>query len=169
MFIKIIIRTAFSFLLCLVLLPALTNRVFAKASNLSLRAYLDQVRQCNKGFQASALLASGAEQRVGEGNLVTSPKFFAEGQYLKNRYDPNWSPIAGNKNTLQSYQVGVSQTTPYGLQGKVYYNYQHQTINGISPFVNRSRATASSPVLELTLPLARNWAGRETRATSQLD
>jgi outer membrane protein TolC len=165
---KRIIKIILSFSFCLVFVSSLTSRAFAQTVNLSLSNYLNQVKKCNEGLQGSVMIATGALQRAGEGRLLTTPKFFAEGQYLKNRYDPNWSPIAGNSNTLQSYQVGVSQTTPYGVQGKLYYNYQHQTINGISPLINSSQATATSPVLELTVPLARNWAGRETRASAQL-
>lgn len=136
--------------------------------NISLNEYINQVINNNRGLAGSSLRASGAKQRVGEGKLLMRPSFFAEGQYLKNSYDPDWSPIIGNTTDLQTYKAGISQVTPYGLQGKVYYNYQHQTINGIPPLLNQTQATASSPIVELDLPLSRNFAGRETRATAKL-
>lgn len=140
--------------------------------NLSLQDYLNQVCQHNKALSGSYLTAKGAHQRIGEGKLAMRPKLFAEGQYIRNSYNPTWSPINGTGNNLQTYQVGVSETTPYGVQGRIYYNYEHQNINGVSPLINQglnqTSATSSSPVLEVTVPLARNWAGRETRATAAL-
>lgn len=160
-------QTIKSILISLALLLTSANKGLA-STNLSLEQYLTQVKQCNAGFQGSTLIAIGAKQREQEAKQVTSPKLFGEGQYIKNAYDPSWSPIAGNSNSLQSYQVGISQTTPYGVQGKLYYNYQHQSIYGLPAPLSQSQATASSPILELNMPLARNWAGRETRATAEL-
>jgi outer membrane protein TolC len=136
--------------------------------NLSLDDYLCQVRKYNLDIAASVLIARGTKERAGEGKLIMQPSLFAEAEYLKNNYNPTWSPIAGNSSHLQTYKVGISQTTPYGLEGRVYYNYQHQTINGIPSLIPRNQATAASPILELDLPLSRNFAGRETRANAQL-
>ncbi len=141
----------------------------AKSLNLSLNEYLCQVRHNNLGVEGSFLIASGARQRVGEGRLIMKPSLFAEGQYLKDSYDPNWSPILGSKSRMETYKVGVSQTTPYGVQGKIYYNYQHQVLNSVAPIINQSQTTtASSPIVEVDVPLSRNFAGRETRANAQL-
>lgn len=140
----------------------------AQGTNLSLNQYLHQVQQGNKGIAGAALTSQGACLRAVEGKLLTAPRFFAEGQYINNTYDPDWSPLSGYGNSLQSYQVGISQNTPYGLQGKVYYSYQRQSINGIPPYFSSTNLTASSPVLELSVPLARNFGGKETRASTQL-
>lgn len=161
-----IIRISFLFTLSF-FYSALINAAQCQPS-LSLEVYLNQVRHNNLAHAGSCLTASGAKERQGEGKLIMKPSLFAEGQYLKDNYDPDWSPIAGDSRSLQSYKVGISQNTPFGLQGKLYYNYQHQTLHGLSPLVNQTQLTASSPIAELNLPLSRNWAGRETRATAQL-
>lgn len=155
--------------LILPLLFSTTLHADPKQQGLSLQTYLNQVCHYNRGLQGSSLVACGACQRVGEGRLLMRPKFFAEGQYLTNTYNPVWSPLAGTSNQLQTYQAGISETTPYGVQGKLYYNYQKQSLHGISPLLDTpNSAITSSPMVELTVPLARNWAGRETRATAQL-
>lgn len=161
MLIKIIIT-----FLCLFLVSFETvakNRI-----ELSLQTYLREVLQYNQGLQGANLLASGASQRMKEGTLLIKPRFFAEGQYLQDNYDPNWSPINGNSRNLQTYKAGISQTTPYGIQGKVYYNYQHQTLAALPPLLPSTTYTASSPIVELNIPLARNLVGRETRANVSL-
>jgi outer membrane protein TolC len=168
MYFRIIIKRCCWFLNFAFLL-AFTISVSAKTCTLSLNEYLNQVCEYNRGLHGSTLIAMGAKQRVGEGKLIMRPRFFAEGQYLTNTYNPGWAPVAGTSNELQTYQAGISQTTPYGVEGKLYYNYQHQTLHGVSPLLNQANSySTSSPVLELSVPLARNFAGKETRATQKL-
>lgn len=168
MYLRIIIKRCCWFLSFAFLL-AITLNASAKTCALSLNDYLNQVCAYNRGLHGSTLIAMGARQRVGEGKLIMRPKFFAEGQYLTNTYNPAWGTVAGTSNELQTYQAGISQTTPYGVQGKLYYNYQHQQLHGVSSLLNQPNSfSTSSPVLELSVPLARNFAGAETRATQKL-
>jgi outer membrane protein TolC len=153
---------------CLILFIIFSPSANAAKSCLSLNSYLTQVRKFNVGLAGWSMIGQAAKNRIGEGRLLMKPTLFGEGQYLKNSYNPNWSPFTGNSSSLQSYSMGVSETTPFGLRGKIYYNYQHQRVNGISPLVDHTSVTASSPIAELDLPLSRNWAGRETRATANL-
>jgi outer membrane protein TolC len=138
-------------------------------SHLPLNQYLEQVKQNNLGLQGSRKISYGASQREGEGRQITKPSLFAQGEYLKSVNNP-LAGIAGTDSQQQSYKLGLSQTTSFGLQGRIYYDYQHQSFSGINPtLINNSQTTnTASPVIELTLPLARNWAGRETRATVAL-
>lgn len=153
--------------LCCTVLSFFTIKISANSNTLTLDEYLCQVREHNQGLHGSYLIASGSSQRAGEGRLLTRPKIFAEGQYVRNNVNPNWLPTTGN-NRFQSYQLGIMQTTPYGVQGKLYYSYQHQTINGITPLFHQNHLNSASPVVELKLPLSRNWAGCETRANVTL-
>lgn len=146
----------------------ISTATHASNLNISLNEYLDQVRCHHLGLQGARLIAHGARQRVGEGTLLMKPTLFAEGQYLNNSYNPNWSPIPGTNNEIQSYQAGIKETTPYGVEGRLYYSYQHQTTNGLLPLYNQNQVTASSPILELNIPLSRNFAGKETRASARL-
>jgi outer membrane protein TolC len=177
---------------CLILFIIFSPSANAAKSCLSLNSYLTQVRKFNVGLAGWSMIGQAAKNRIGEGRLLMKPTLFGEGQYLKNSYNPNWSPATGNSSSLQSYSMGVSETTPFGLRGKIYYNYQHQrvngispledhksvngispledhkSVNGVSPLEDHTSVTASSPIAELDLPLSRNWAGRETRATANL-
>jgi outer membrane protein TolC len=134
---------------------------------LSLEAYLNQVRHCNSGVIGYYLSGEGARERTKEGCLLTRPTLFAEGELLKNDSTPGWNPLTGDRSTLQTYKAGISQTSRYGLTSKLYYNYQHQTTSGPA-FVERDRITSSSPVIEMGLPLSRNFGGKETQAMAQL-
>lgn len=169
MYLKTITIKREIFSLLFVFLSFMTMPLYAANKELSLNNYLEQVRVYNCRLKSSELTARGAHQRIGEGKLLTRPRLFAEGQYVTNSYNSAWSPIAGTSDQLQSYQVGLSQMTPYGVQGKLYYNYQKQNLHGVSPLLDQpNTAISSSPMLEVTVPLGRNWAGRETRASMKL-
>lgn len=146
--------------------------VFANFSDLSLDKYLSQVIKKNYGVNSSEYAIYSALLRQEEAKLLTQPSLFAEGQYLKNSLDSIGSVITGNAGQTQSYKLGLSETTPYGIEGKVYYSYQKQILNGVglnilSP-LQSAQIFSSSPVFELSVPLLRNWAGKETRATRQV-
>lgn len=136
---------------------------------LSLDDYLYQVNHHHCGIQGGRKIVRGSQQRVVEANLITRPSLFAEAQYIRNVYNPTFSPIEGNQSEIETGKLGFSEVTPFGLQGKLYYNYQYQNYSGTNPlFVNNTNFYSSSPVLEFNLSLWRNFAGRETRATQCL-
>lgn len=139
-------------------------------SCLTLPQYLDQVRHHNVGLAGNRLLAIGTKLRACESSLAMQPTFFAEGQYLKNTANPNWALTTGNglqSYQSQSYRAGIAENTPYGINGKLYYNYQNQRATDISP-LGLNRVTTSSPVIEMDVPLSRNFGGKETRASALL-
>jgi outer membrane protein TolC len=136
------------------------------ASTLTLNGYLDQVRRTNDNYRASADIGEGAMSRSKEGDLITTPTAFASASLLNDK-SPKPNPLfQGTQTIANNYQIGVSQQTRFGLLGRLYYNVTYTSIKGVdSAFINPSTYYDTRPVLELTMPLWRNFLGSETNAS----
>lgn len=137
------------------------------AEPLSLVRYMDQVtknhelyKAAEESFKAGQLMANEADLAIATtlfGNVSKSDD--AKPNLLFN-YD---------KFVDTNYKFGFKKQTSIGLSGKLYYNYDDLTYQGIAfngPPSNIT-GTQGSPTLELTLPLWRNFWGGET--DSQMD
>jgi outer membrane protein TolC len=138
------------------------------AEPFGLESYLSQVKKQHLGYQGSVLASEGAKARAQEGETLLAFTLFANGQYVIDR-SPKIAVIQGTKNEFQSYSLGVSKLTTFGLAGKLYYNLNHTLISGLTPlplpgFTIPSNYYDARPALELTYSVLRNGSGRETRA-----
>lgn len=170
-------------LLLLVSLQGFASPSASMASTLTLDGYLSQVKGNNPGVRGTLLQSEAGQLRSEEGKLLLSPTFFANAQWTS---DAKLTPpifIGYDSLVINTYSVGVSQQTTFGLQAKLHYDLLSQYYNnpiilfntgasdiapggpGINPFV--FSFTNASPVLELTQNLWGNGFGRTTRATQE--
>lgn len=162
-------NSLFALAFCLFIVASVESSFAHVRPCLSLDEYLCQVNHCHGGIQGSRKIVHGTGLRDSEAKLLTEPYLFGQAEYIKNVYNPTFAPMQGNESTLENYKLGFEQTTPYGLSGKLYYNYQRQTYGGTNPlFVTATDFYSTSPVVEFNLSLWRNFLGRETRATQSL-
>lgn len=139
-----------------------------KAPDLTLAGFLSQVRGKHQGIQASDLASEGAHLRSSEGSLVFSPGIFANAQFVSDARETTSPPAQGEKTVYNTYNLGVSQVTPFGLSARLFYSLGFTNITGANPsFLPNPRFHVASPTLELTQSLLRNWGGREVRATAE--
>lgn len=76
--------------------------------------------------------------------------------------------LQGKETLTRNYTVGISETTPFGLQAKASYSVTETDIKGASSsLVQTPRFFDAKPQLELTQSLWRNGFGAETRATQE--
>lgn len=132
-------------------------------TSLSLEQYLAEVREGHQAVQASIRSSRGALGRSEEADLVTSPNLFADIRWAD---DQKRNPLFGlNRSQTQSYSLGVSQQTGFGLQAKLSYTYAN---TDLSTAIQSGGYYEARPQLELTQSLWRNGFGSETRATQDL-
>jgi outer membrane protein TolC len=75
----------------------------------------------------------------------------------------------GTKTMVDTYNFGFSQQTPFGLAGKLYYQWTYTQIEGASPqLLTLPRFYEAKPVLEISQSLWRNGLGSETQSTLKL-
>jgi outer membrane protein TolC len=135
-------------------------------SNLSLEQYLNQVKNKNLGYKGAVEKAQGAESRSREADLLTSPYFFANGQWVNSELQTTNVNATGSSTQARQFSLGLTQNTTIGLQAKLYYNLNYTDITGGNPaFIPMSTYYEGKPTLELTQSLWRNGFGSETRAT----
>ena len=138
------------------------------AVSLPLSQYQQEVRKGNETYRASLLKAEGAKERGLEGKLLFSPNAFAGFQYTDDRRPTLSSAFQGNQTVIQSYDLGVSQQTRFGLNGKLTYTLPHTRVNGASPALVPENAFYNGAFgLELSLPLWKNAFGRQFRWQEQ--
>lgn len=141
----------------------------APVGTLSLEAYLDQVRLGNKAFISSRKFEEGAELRSDEWKLLTRPRLIAATRYSDDQSEPQ-SAFQGSETEVLSYSLGVSQTTNFGLQASLVYQYADTSITGLAPEavgLLPSDTTLAGPVLELRQSLWSNGFGRQIQARQE--
>lgn len=131
---------------------------------LNIRDFLNQVREKHGTYQSAEEARDAAKLYENEGHLLLSPSLFASAQNTMDKKPGTF--FTYDSAVTNTYQLGVSETTSVGLSGRLYYTATDLTYTNLtalgSPGENLHYLQAS-PVLELTLPLWRNWLGEETR------
>lgn len=130
--------------------------------NLGILPYLGQVREKHDTYRASKDQWEASTLRADEARLLVEPNFFGSAQHLDDHKPGtlfNYDSAVTN-----SYQLGVSENTAFGLSGQLYYSVTDQTYNNLSVGgpAQSPHTIQASPILQLTLPLWRNWLGAET-------
>ena len=129
---------------------------------LNIFTYLDEVRDKHDGYKGAKVEKEAATLHGFESHLLISPTLFANAQTTNDK-KPGTLFLYNNEVTNQ-YQLGVSQTTTYGLSGRLYYSAVDTSYNNLQfggPTAVNLHTVQTSPVLELTLSLWRNWLGAE--------
>jgi len=139
------------------------------AEVLTLEKYLTKVRENHTGYQASRNISEGSGARAKEADLLFAPQLFLNAQKTSDA-KPNANPtFQGEKTLFDSYSLGVSKLTSFGLQTKLSYNVNYTEIIGAgAAFVPVPQFYDAKPVLELSHSLWRNGFGRETQITAEL-
>ncbi len=136
---------------------------------LPLDHYLHEVRLGHAAVKASLEAKEGAALRAAEGGLAFSPLLLGSAQLMSDA-KPTISPsVMGSKTLYNTYTVGLSQQTRFGLGGKLTYNLMYTDIVGVNPlFVPTSKFHDAKPMIEFTQSLWKNAFGREWRAQEGL-
>jgi outer membrane protein TolC len=137
----------------------------APAPTLSLQSFLKEVREKHEGALSYKESALAAKERAEEGDLLLSPTLFSN-MTIASDAKPTANPsFQGNKTLFESYELGVSKLTSFGLATKLYYTFSHTDIRGASPaFLPQPKYWDAKPTLEISQSLWRNGFGRETSA-----
>lgn len=144
------------------------NSTFA-AANLTLDAYLAQVREKHEGVKSLEESSKGALLRANEGHLLVRPSLFANIQIANDKKPTSNPAFMGTETGFQGYSFGVQDQFSFGLAAKLSYTVNYTDISGASStFLPVPRFYEARPALELTQSLLRNGFGRETRSTVEL-
>lgn len=133
----------------------------AAANSLAIETYMGQVVQHHDGYRAAELSRQAADQYAGEAQLPFSYTLIGSATTTSDskpqalfRYDRLESNL---------YSLGIGKTFTNGLQTKLSYSYNEFNYTGISPTqLPTPNYFEASPKIEATLPLWRNFWGRET-------
>lgn len=126
---------------------------------LTLNQYLEQVKSRNEAYQAADFGRQAASQYAEEAKLILSPVLFSNAQ-IADDAKPSFIPSFNyDKIISHTYNLGLSQNTRIGLQGKFTYSLMDTEYKGLAPAYYEAH-----PTIELSQSLWRNFFGRETRA-----
>lgn len=134
----------------------------AAGTVLSLPEYLQQVQAKNGSYQSYEELKEASKQTGREADLIFSPSFFANVE-AKSDEKQSYGSVY-NKVASQAYSSGISQTSRYGLQSKLYYSFDDTKYSAVS---GSNKYSDASPVVELLLPVWKNGFGRSDRANEE--
>ncbi len=130
---------------------------------LGVETFLDQVKSKNDDYNAAKTTSEASQIGSTEADFLTAPTLFADGKNITDKKPNTLYTMDSSETTIM--QVGVAQQTNIGLAARLYYNLQDQKQNGFAlggpPQDLHFRQ--ASPVLELSLPLMRNFLGAETK------
>jgi len=145
------------------------------ADHLNLDGYLAAVKSGNSGIKGSMESKEAGELRSTEGKLLLAPTLYSNIQVVRDAKLPPSLLILFDSQVSQTYSLGVSQLTTFGLQAKLHYDLFYQYyVNPVATFTLPSGGSlvpnayaVASPVLELTQSLWSNGMGRATQATQE--
>lgn len=144
------------------------------ADTLTLDAFLSQVKDNHTGIKGYLSQSKGGALRSEEGLNLISPTFYGNFQFTSDAKLNQSSFLTYDSMLSRVYSLGISQVTPFGLEGKIHYDiFSSNYVNPAFPAAFSSFGTGlislnynnASPILELTQHLWSNGFGSSTRAT----
>lgn len=155
--------------LVILLLGLLAGETVSWSAALTLESYLDQVKKGNEGVQALITASEAMPLRKDEARLLTRPNLFANVTFYSDAKPTVAPSFMGTRTLADTYNFGFSQQTPFGLSGKLYYQWTYTRIEGASSPVPLSLPIfyEAKPVLELNQSLLKNGFGSELRSQVQ--
>jgi hypothetical protein len=142
--------------------------VAAHADGLSIQEFLSQVQKGNTGYVGAQTTGQAGQERSVEGLLITTPHLFSN-VTLAGDSKLQETPFGNyDRSIANDYQIGLSDTTNFGLTARLYYdatyiNIQNIDYGSFAPPLNVNQWDGR-PVLELTQDIWGNGFGRSTVA-----
>lgn len=100
-----------------------------------------------------------------QADMLTSVNVFANAGWLDDQRPTTNPGFQGNQTLSETLTLGLQQQTAYGLKWSLSQNYQKTDIkNASTTAVPQPKYYDNFPKLELSLPLWRNWLGKETQS-----
>ena len=100
-----------------------------------------------------------------QADMLTSVNVFANAGWLDDQRPTTNPGFQGNQTLSETLTLGLQQQTAYGLKWSLSQNYQKTDIkNANSTAIPQPKYYDNFPKLELSLPLWRNWLGKETQS-----
>ena len=103
------------------------------SASLTLESYLEQVQKGNEGVRALMASSEALKNRKDEARLLVRPNFFGNVSFYSDAKPTAAPQFQGNRTLVDSYNFGFSQQTPFGLSGKLYYQWTYTRIEGANP------------------------------------
>lgn len=155
--------------LFIILVIALSPVLSHSQQVLNLDSFLDQVQGGNDQYRSAKTQEAALELRENEWKLLTRPNLFGTAEYEDDQRLTGAPVFQGRQTKRTHYNLGVEQSTTFGLDAKLYYDYIDTQIVGVDPTLFPiPHFIVSSPVLELNQSLWRNFAGREKVAQQEV-
>ncbi len=145
------------------------NAFAQNSKTLSPDEYLQQVRSNNLTYIAAEQNVEAYEKLKEKAKLVTAVNFFASTQTAFAEQNQVLQIVRYTKTYTQNSQVGISQTSDFGLNTKLYYSLNHITYKNLTTTSSNPSLASSNyqsiPTLEVSLPLWQNRFGSSTKAS----
>lgn len=142
----------------------------SNSNALSITEYLEQVKGQNLSYTAANQQAESAELLKKKADLITAINLFGSAKTSFNQQSQAAQVLRYTELYNQNYQVGLSQTSTFGLTSSLYYSINKYTYKNFntSNFPNPSLASSNfqtNPAIALSLPLWQNRLGSSTKAS----
>lgn len=148
-----------------ILILALLMAHLSQAQVLTLQEYKKQVFETDPKTISLRLQVESFDQVKSQADTLTGVNVFANAGWLDDQRPTTNPGFQGNQTLAETLTLGLQQQTAYGLKWSLSQNYQKTDIrNASSTAVPQPKYYDNFPKLELTLPLWRNWLGRETQS-----
>ncbi len=140
----------------------------ARADIVTLEKFLAQVKAQYPGYKAAEKKSGSASSRKKEAGLMFSPAFFTKVTRADDKRF-NWqSTIPITRSSQEELEFGLMQQTRYGLQLKLFYDIKKTKVKVEPPEMEAKLPFGSEFYdgmlgLEASLPLWKNWFGRDDR------
>lgn len=139
------------------------------APALTVKEYLNQVKEESLGYKASDHQAEASHLKSREADLIFTPRLFGNARFGYDGKEPFASAITYDRLKMQNYSLGIAQDFRFGLQTKLSYALDRTEVEGATLPAGMSNSFwTATPILELTLPLWANGFGRSARANEEL-
>jgi outer membrane protein TolC len=130
---------------------------------LSLDDFLGQVKSQGNGYKSASQAVEGLGKQKVQTDLMYSPQVVGHGSRTDDREQQTIPELYGDRSLADSYGVALVKKWKYGLTTSVDYDWTRAQVDG-SSYVSSTPSYLVSPSASVTLPLWRDFLGRQTRA-----
>jgi outer membrane protein TolC len=146
-----------------------SSQVTAQQLPATLGEFLKEVELNNDGLKSNRELKKALYLKRGERDLMYAPFVFSDITGVIDQKEPVSAVMGGTRTDNQTFNFGFRKNFKGGLGAQVSYQIQRTIIEGISPqFLPNPDFLTTAPQLQLTLPLWKNWGGKELNWQNQM-
>ena len=139
------------------------------AFSLTLDEYLAQVMDKHEGVKSARMNSEGAGKRSEGGNLIFSTRFFAQADYTDDQRITAAPAFQGTQTRVRNYEAGFSKKFDFGMDASLSYKQSRYQLKGVDTNIVRFFDYYDNrPQLQLSQSLWRNWLGKESQATANV-